>query len=111
MGRLLKRVPLDFNWPIEQNWKGYVNPYHSQSCKNCEGGGYNKETTQLGKDWYAFENENYKPNPKMCALPPLEICELIFYIPLLPLLNFRKVAVCRLSENVLVLVVLLFHFP
>jgi hypothetical protein len=35
MGRELKRVPLDFKWPIDQIWKGYINPYRSQECKPC----------------------------------------------------------------------------
>jgi hypothetical protein len=41
MGRILKRVLLDFKWSINQIWKGYINPYHSQECKACDGGGYN----------------------------------------------------------------------
>ncbi len=28
MGRCVKRVPLDFGWPLNKPWKGYVNPYH-----------------------------------------------------------------------------------
>jgi hypothetical protein len=41
MSRELKRVALDFNWPAKMIWKGYLNPYHSQKCKLCDGGGYN----------------------------------------------------------------------
>lgn len=26
MGRELKRVPLDFDWPLNERWKGYVSP-------------------------------------------------------------------------------------
>lgn len=29
MGREMKRVPLDFDYPINQIWKGYWNPYDS----------------------------------------------------------------------------------
>lgn len=36
MGREIKRVPLDFDWPIDQLWKGYVNPYRGQFCKPCQ---------------------------------------------------------------------------
>ena len=37
MGREVKRVPLDFKWPMNQPWEGYLNPYYEQ-CKTC--GGY-----------------------------------------------------------------------
>jgi len=35
--RTLKRVPLDFNWPIGKPWAGYQDP-HSQPCPCCENG-------------------------------------------------------------------------
>ncbi len=31
MGRELKRVPLDFNWPKNEVWKGFINP-HQKPC-------------------------------------------------------------------------------
>jgi len=37
MGRELKRVSLDFDWPIGERWKGYVNP-HYEKCPHCERG-------------------------------------------------------------------------
>ncbi len=52
MGRVLKRVPLDFNWPLNQVWKGYLNPYSSQKCKSCGCSGLNPETKKLSDDWY-----------------------------------------------------------
>ena len=39
MGRLLKRVPLDFDWPLNQIWKGYHHPYAMLDCKACGGRG------------------------------------------------------------------------
>jgi hypothetical protein len=63
MGRILKRVPLDFKWSINQIWKGYINPYHSQECKACDGGGYNPETKKISDEWHNFDNVVYKPNP------------------------------------------------
>ena len=63
MGRLLKRVPLDFKWPINQTWKGYVSPYRSQECKSCDRSGYNPETKKIEDEWYNFDNAVYKPNP------------------------------------------------
>jgi len=52
MGRTLKRVPLDFNYPIGQVWKGYLNPYHSTRCKACNGTGMSPEYKKLSDDWY-----------------------------------------------------------
>lgn len=56
MGRELKRVPLDFRWPYDQLWKGYVNPFRSMECKSCDGGGLNPETKKIYDDWYNFGN-------------------------------------------------------
>lgn len=63
MGRILKRVPLDFKWPTNQTWKGYLCPYHSQKCKSCDQSGYNPETKKIEDEWYNFDNAVYKPNP------------------------------------------------
>lgn len=52
MGRKLMRVPLDFSWPRNMVWKGYLNPYHSQTCKACDGSGLNPATKKLSDDWY-----------------------------------------------------------
>lgn len=30
---------------------------HIEECKECEGTGYNKETLQISKDWYDFDNK------------------------------------------------------
>lgn len=37
MGRELKRVALDFQWPLDKIWKGYLNPFHKK-CPWCESG-------------------------------------------------------------------------
>ena len=52
MGRTLKRVPLDFQWPMNKVWAGYLNPFHSQECKTCDGSGLNAATKKLNDDWY-----------------------------------------------------------
>jgi hypothetical protein len=33
VGRQIKRVPLDFDWPLETRWDGFVNP-HWRKCPN-----------------------------------------------------------------------------
>lgn len=53
MGRMLKRVPLDFDWPLNHRWKGYLCPYRSQKCV-CDGTGYNPATKQIADDFYDF---------------------------------------------------------
>lgn len=59
MGRELKRVALDFNYPLGQLWSGYLNPYHSIRCKACEGTGLNPATLKLSNDWYSFDKVEY----------------------------------------------------
>jgi hypothetical protein len=56
MGRELKRVPLDFNWPIGKIWGGYINPFSQQStnCPDCDGNGSSKEMNQLKDRWYGY---------------------------------------------------------
>lgn len=58
MSRKLKRVPLDFNWPTGQIWKGYVNPYQPVECKSCKGSGYSPEYEQLKDRWYGFDGQD-----------------------------------------------------
>lgn len=38
MGRELKRVPLDFKWPLNKIWEGFINP-HCKKCAKCDGTG------------------------------------------------------------------------
>jgi len=38
MGRELKRVPMGFDWPLNQRWSGYVNPHYAR-CPTCDGDG------------------------------------------------------------------------
>lgn len=37
MGREIKRVPLNFDWPIGKVWSGFVNP-HYKKCPDCDSG-------------------------------------------------------------------------
>lgn len=41
MGREIKRVALDFSWPIQKVWYGYLNPYYCYNitCSSCNGAG------------------------------------------------------------------------
>lgn len=63
MGREIKRVALDFDYPINQMiWKGYHNPYRGLECKCCGGTGESPEIKRLSEDWYGFE----RPENKWC---------------------------------------------
>jgi len=35
--RTVKRVPLDFSWPKNEVWEGYINPHYKQ-CPDCNNG-------------------------------------------------------------------------
>jgi hypothetical protein len=37
MGREVRRVPLDFDWPVGKVWDGFVNPHYVQ-CPDCRSG-------------------------------------------------------------------------
>lgn len=51
--RTIKKVALDFKWPLHQVWKGYINPYQAfAECKACNGSGHNEATKRLSDDWY-----------------------------------------------------------
>lgn len=53
--RTLKRVPLDFSWPLHQVWGGYRNPFHPPKCVSCDGSGYNPETKKISDTFYNFD--------------------------------------------------------
>lgn len=63
MGRELKRVPLDFDWPINKLWSGYINPHPVHECKSCGGDGMSEEYRELYGKWYAWENPQFRQNP------------------------------------------------
>lgn len=63
MGREIKRVALDFDYPINKMiWKGYHNPYSGLECGACGGSGYSEEMNILMDDWYGFK----RPDKKWC---------------------------------------------
>jgi hypothetical protein len=56
MGRELKRVRLDFNWPIDKVWHGYLNPFYKYTtmCVACKGRGESPESLRLNDLWYGY---------------------------------------------------------
>jgi hypothetical protein len=57
MGREVKRVPLNFEWPMNETWTGYLMPkhLHAVDCKICNGGGLNSKTKIIEDQWYDFD--------------------------------------------------------
>lgn len=54
MGREVKRVPADFDWPLDKVWTGYQMPDDllPLDCPECECSGYNEATRKIQEDWY-----------------------------------------------------------
>lgn len=61
MGRELKRVPLDFDWPQRQTWEGYLNPYYklAKRCTACGATGYAPQAKLFKEQWYG--NADFDP--------------------------------------------------
>jgi hypothetical protein len=63
MGREIKRVAMDFDYPINQMiWKGYANPFRGLECTVCGGTGESLEVKRLSEDWYGLD----KPENRWC---------------------------------------------
>lgn len=54
MGREIKRVSSDFNWPLEKVWQGYKNPWYKfcHDCASCDGTGYAEMAKLYYNQWY-----------------------------------------------------------
>jgi hypothetical protein len=73
MGREVRRVPLDFDWPLKKVWKGYINP-HSKECAWCRGRGDTKQAQRfdefgrrliIAADASLDRPEDYVPSPAL----------------------------------------------
>lgn len=55
MGREIKRVPVGFDWPIDQVWKGYLRPDELDEipCPACKNG-YSDHAQNLHSLWYGY---------------------------------------------------------
>lgn len=63
MGREIKRVPMNFDWPIGTVFGGFLNPFYKQSikCPQCENG-YSPEAKRLTDMWYG--NAPFRPEDR-----------------------------------------------
>lgn len=74
MSRELKRVPLDFNWPLQKRWGGYLNPYHGMNCPHCNGSQYSPEAQVMHDKWYgkiAFDPAETGSKPFTAETPEI----------------------------------------
>jgi hypothetical protein len=68
MSREVKRVPLDFDWPLNKVWQGYLMPdrLNGDKCPDCVNG-YSPEAQHLYDLWYGKEPFH----PSDAGLPPI----------------------------------------
>lgn len=63
MGRELKKVPLDFDWPLNKPWRGFINPHYTAvSCEHCGGSGYSQQAMVFKEQWYG--NAPFRPEER-----------------------------------------------
>lgn len=55
MGRIVRRVPLDFDWPIDKIWEGFLTPdqFDEIKCPSCKNG-YSPHAQHLHDLWYGY---------------------------------------------------------
>lgn len=76
MGRQLRRVPLDFGWPMNETWEGFINPFymHRSECGSCDGTGYSPQAKLFSEQWYGkatFDPVAYGSKPLTIDSPAL----------------------------------------
>lgn len=54
MGREVRRVPLDFGWPLHEVWSGFLVPdrLDGMACEACDSSGYSPRARYLHAMWY-----------------------------------------------------------
>jgi hypothetical protein len=75
MSREVKRVPLDFAWPMKKIWSGFINDRPGPAnCTACDGTGYSPTAKRLHDQWYgysAFRPEDNGSIPLTIDHPPV----------------------------------------
>lgn len=75
MSREVKRVPMDFDWPLKKRWHGYVNPYRVPRCVPCEGTGRSPEARKFDDQWSGeapFDPVEYGAKPLTLGHPEIQ---------------------------------------
>lgn len=55
MSTEVRRVPLDFDWPLEKQWDGYLSPFHFPQCAACDGTGLSPEAYAIDHTFYPHQ--------------------------------------------------------
>jgi hypothetical protein len=56
--RTVKRVALDFEWPLHKVWEGYLNPDRADvECVDCGGSGYGPAARMIAETFYGYEHQ------------------------------------------------------
>lgn len=72
MSREVRRVPLDFTWPLDKVWKGYLMPdrLREAECRHCGAGGYSPEARYLYDNFYKHSSHRRVPRFASGWVPP-----------------------------------------
>lgn len=63
MGREVRRVALDFEWPLNKTWSGFLNPHPGPpKCHKCDGSGHSYAAQVLHSRWYGYID--FKPEDR-----------------------------------------------
>ncbi len=52
------RVAMDFSWPLNSTWHGYLNPHEAKQCPDCESG-YSPRAQRLSDEWYGKHDGHF----------------------------------------------------
>lgn len=75
MSREVKRVAMDFWWPLGKTWRGYVNPHRVPECARCEGTGLGPEAKVFSNQWHGnapFDPVEYGARPLTLDHPEIQ---------------------------------------
>lgn len=78
MSREVKRVPLDFDWPLSEPWQGYLMPalLREKDCPDCKSG-YSPYAQHLQDQWYGnapFDPRSTGSTPLTSDTPAVRAC-------------------------------------
>jgi len=80
--REVRRVPLNFDAPLNEVWRGYINPNLPPiTCSSCGGSGLNPATRQIEQEWYDHDGfgtrwtyqYNVAPDGSPATRPPWRV--------------------------------------
>jgi hypothetical protein len=66
VSREIRRVPLDFDWPLNKVWAGYRQPEELRlpPCPDCEATGWSPEARRLNDRWYGKSGSDFRPEDR-----------------------------------------------